>query len=184
MEATGKGLVEHWGWAAEKGLVNKNTAGSLRTACAKVLGVLDNWEAVDVSTLDVEDVLKRFQNLRGTNFKPQILQVYKRRFRFAVRSYLDYVKDPGNWKPGLQERPTRAGRNGDEEHADQLERPGHLVPPTRPPAEGWVTYPFPVREGQIAQLILPRDLKGAEAKRLSAFIATLAVDFEPASGSS
>lgn len=34
--------------------------------------------------------------------------------------------------------------------------------------------------GQIGHLILPRDLKVTEVKRLTAFMSTLAVDFEPA----
>jgi hypothetical protein len=37
-----------------------------------------------------------------------------------------------------------------------------------------------VREGQIARLVLPRDLKTSEVKRLAAFMSTLAVDFDPA----
>jgi len=41
-----------------------------------------------------------------------------------------------------------------------------------------VEYPYPIREGQIARLILPRDLKTSEVKRLNAFMATLAVDFD------
>jgi hypothetical protein len=39
-----------------------------------------------------------------------------------------------------------------------------------------VDYPFPVRDGQTARLVLPRDLRAAEAKRLSAFMATLVVE--------
>jgi hypothetical protein len=39
-----------------------------------------------------------------------------------------------------------------------------------------VDYPFPVREGQIAHLVLPRDLKASEVKRLHAFMATLVTD--------
>jgi len=46
------------------------------------------------------------------------------------------------------------------------------------PATGLVEYPFPIREGQTARLILPRDLKIAEVKRLTAFLATLPVDYE------
>jgi hypothetical protein len=41
-----------------------------------------------------------------------------------------------------------------------------------------VEYPFPLREGQTARLILPRDLKAAEVKRLSAFMSTLVADYD------
>jgi hypothetical protein len=35
-ETSGKAFLEHWSWAAEKGLMNKNTAGGLRSACGQV----------------------------------------------------------------------------------------------------------------------------------------------------
>jgi len=40
-----------------------------------------------------------------------------------------------------------------------------------------VEYPFPIRD-LTAKLILPRDLRLAEAKRLGAFITSLAADAE------
>src|SRR5689334_21415891 len=30
MDTTAKAFIEHWSWAAEKGVMNKNTAGGLR----------------------------------------------------------------------------------------------------------------------------------------------------------
>jgi hypothetical protein len=39
-----------------------------------------------------------------------------------------------------------------------------------------VEYPFPLREGRLAYLKLPVDLKATEVKRLTAFLNTLAVD--------
>jgi hypothetical protein len=39
--------------------------------------------------------------------------------------------------------------------------------------------PFPLRPDFLAQLVLPRDLTADEAKRLSAFITALVVDFKP-----
>src|SRR6266496_2402296 len=94
MNTTGKQLVEHWAWAAEKGQMNRNTAGALRTACVHVLGALDNWEQIDVTSLDVDDVIRRFQNLRARDFNPTSLNAYARRFRNAVASFLEHAKDP------------------------------------------------------------------------------------------
>lgn len=39
--------------------------------------------------------------------------------------------------------------------------------------------PFPLRPDFVAQLVVPRDLTTAEAKRLGAFLLTLASDYEP-----
>ena len=185
-ETNGKALVDHWIWAAEKGLMNKNTAGGLRAACSQVLGVLDDPDGVDIKTLDVEGALTRFQNLKMKKFKPAVLGTYKQRFRKAVASYLAYLNDPGGWKPRSLDRPSNDGAektNGGGAGAER--RAGaERVDLTRPtkfemPQANMMDYPFPIREGQIAHLILPRDLKVAEVKRLTAFMATLAVDVEP-----
>lgn len=43
---------------------------------------------------------------------------------------------------------------------------------------GLVEYPFPLREGRLAYLRLPMDLKMAEVRRLVSYLNTLAVDAE------
>jgi hypothetical protein len=104
METTGQQLVDHWNWAAEKGLMNKNTASGRRSACVQVLSILPDWQNVDVSQLNVDDVLLRFQNLKKKDFRPNVLEVYKKRFKVALDSYLEYLRDPGNWRASSQER--------------------------------------------------------------------------------
>jgi hypothetical protein len=179
-DATGKALLDHWNWAAEKGVMNKNTANGLRAACSQVLSALDNGEAVDIKTLDIDDTLLRFQNLKKSQFKPEVLGAYKRRFRQAVTSYLAYLNDPGGWKPRTIERTTT---NGTEKKKANAKANEPATEPARPirhemPQVNMMDYPFPLREGQIARLILPRDLKASEVKRLGAFMSTLAVDTE------
>ena len=110
METKGKALIDHWSWAAEKGVMNKHTAAGLRAACVQVLGVLDDPDQADVASLDVDDLLTRFQNLRKQRFKPQVLEAYKRRFRSAVKSYKDYLENPGAWKPVNQDRSASSDR--------------------------------------------------------------------------
>lgn len=175
METTGKAFVDHWNWAAEKGVMNKNTAAGVRAACTQVLGVLEDWESADIKGLDVEATLVRFQNLKKKDFKPAVLETYKRRFRQAVASYLVYLDDPGGWKPRTLDRATAGEKsNGGERPVETARLTKHEMPQA-----GLVDYPFPLREGQITRLILPRDLKTSEVKRLSAFMSTLAIDFDP-----
>jgi hypothetical protein len=81
-------------------------------ACSQVLSVLDNWAEVDVKTLDVEETLRRFQNRKAKDFKPAVLETYKGRFRRAVTDYLEYLNDPGGWKPRSVER---AGAQGEDQ---------------------------------------------------------------------
>jgi hypothetical protein len=52
-----KSLVDHWSWATDKGVMNRNTAAGLRSACAPVLTVIgDDWEKTDVTTLDSREL--------------------------------------------------------------------------------------------------------------------------------
>ena len=184
MNTTGKQLVEHWTWAAEKGQMNRNTAGALRTACVHVLGAVDNWEQIDVTSLDVDDVIRRFQNLRARDFNPMSLNTYARRFRNAVASFLEHAKDPAGWKPvsraakvgtNANGRATaRRGKRATEDRAESGQTGGDSTP--APALIGLIEYPFPLRDNLVARLMLPRDISAAEAKRLYGFMMALAVD--------
>jgi hypothetical protein len=176
MNTNGKQLVEHWEWAAEKGVMNSNTARSLKAACSQVLGVLDNWAELDVSSLDVEDVIVRFKNKRSRDFTPQSLEAYSRRFRKAVESFLSYVKNPGTWKPTSRPR-TRKDNGIGAKQGPERQKEGAAPNPDVPISKsGLIEYPFPLRSDVTARLLLPRDLKAQELKRLNAFMTTLVVD--------
>lgn len=172
METSGKSFMDHWSWAAEKGVMNRNTAAGLRAACGQVLGVLEDWEDADIAKLDVEELLTRFQNLRKQNFKPQVLETYKRRFRKAVSSYLEYLDNPGAWRPTNQERSVNPDR-GRRAAASGMSTPvAGAVASTR---LGEVEYPFPLRPGVMARFVLPADLTIEEVVRIQNFVAMLVV---------
>jgi hypothetical protein len=176
MEKTAKSLVDHWAWAGSKGLMNRNTAAGLRSACARVLEVLgDGWEQTDISNLDVEDLLLRFQNLRKKEFVPQVLETYKQRFRKAVASYFEYLENPGTWRPSTQEKPVASRQ--DARPSKRQQATGAVAAdslPTRVDA-GYVEYPFPLRPGVMARLILPRDVTKDDVTRLTSFMQMLIV---------
>src|SRR5680860_65682 len=169
-DGTGTGLSEHWNWAAKRGLMNDNTAGALRSACTQVLAVEENWESLDVRRLDVDDFINRFENLRKKDFTPQSLATYGSRFRRAVKSYLDYLDNPKSWRFEGRERTTQRERN--------LQRQSALKPVETSSAESveMVAYPFPVRAGVMAEIVLPADLRSSEAKRLAALLESVAID--------
>jgi len=177
MDTTGKSLAEHWDWAASKGVMNKNTAGALRAACSQVLGVLDDWQNVDVTTIDAENVVQRFKNLRAKDFKPESLETYGTRFKKALSSYIAYTRDPGAWKPTRQSKVRSPRPNGNGAAGSNTQAEGMPPRTIEQPRAGLVDYPFPLRDGLTARLMLPRDLKTSEVKRLSAFMSTLTVDF-------
>lgn len=172
--------MDHWTWAAEKGLMNRNSAFGLRAACSQVLSVLDNWQEIDVTAIDVEDLLKRFRNLRARDFSPSSLNAYDKRFRNGIASFLEFVRNPGGWKPSTRApRKPRAQENAAE--ADETPREEAKISVSRNETPGLIEYPFPLREQLVARLMLPRDLTIAEARRLHGFMNAVAIDRESAS---
>lgn len=174
----GRSFLEFLDRAAEKGWLNKNTAAGYRAACQRVLEVEKDWEELDVSQLEVDSIIQRFVNLKGGDYSPGSLETYKSRFRTALETYLDWADDPSAWKPPTTSRRKRGERQAlspqGREGGDAV-TPKHRPPPP-PPRNGMITYPFPLRDDTDVQLVLPRDLKPDEAKRLVAFVNALAID--------
>lgn len=172
-DGTGKAVIEFLEFAADRGLMNSNTAGSLKGAVKEVLSAVDKdtWEATDVRTVDVEEYCQRFDRLRMTKYKPDSLTVYKARFKNAIQHYLAWEADPGGWRYKA-ERPA-AARKKPEAPTAQSQRSGAT---THAPADGMIPHQYPLRPGLRVQLHLPDDLSRVEAKRLSTFIESLVVD--------
>lgn len=178
IDTSGKALVDHWKWAAEKGLMNLNTARSLSAACKQVLSVLDGWEKLDIRAIDIDDVTRRFQNRRNKDFKPDSLEVYKQRFSQAVARFLKYADDPSSWKGVTRERQRRREKGNDGSAESTSSATQRASSDSGTPGAALVEYPFPLREGRFAYLRLPADLRLADVKRLTAYLNTLAIDTE------
>jgi hypothetical protein len=180
MDTTGKALIDFWQWAGDKGVINQHTATAKRVACSQVLGVMDNWETLDVSALNIDDVFRRFTNKRSKEFTPASLGTYKSRFKQALSDFLAHSKNPELWKPSKQDRAASTTAR-----KEKVSKNGNGTTPTSettphvdalPGRAGLVEYPFPLREGRFAYLRLPADLKAADVKRLTGFLNTLADD--------
>jgi len=96
----------------------------------------------------------------------------------ALEMYLDYVRSPSAWKPGLKPR-SRARKSSAAAAAGQHREGGgrsREVPTEDRASADLIEYPFPLRTDCMVSLSLPRDLRAEEARRLSAFVTALAVD--------
>ena len=170
---TGKALVEHWAWAAKRYLMPRPSAQTMAVSCRRVLEIEQDWENVDVLSLDIDEFSQRFKNLRASNYKPSSLGDYVSRFRRGVLSYRAFLDDPSNWRYGSRTKKTttskpkvRQSHGGDtSEGADQRE-------------EGLQEYVYPFRQKVLATLTIPQDATAAEIRRLVAWAQTLAVDYE------
>ena len=192
IDTTVRGLVGHWIWAADKGLMNASSARALATACRGVLEVQEDWEDLEVSAIDVDDSFSRFSTLRAKDFTPKSLRTYESRFRRAVASYRRYLDDPSSWRYELRtsagqrspasERPRKIPRKRFPEPEKSAEATSpDVVSEHGGPVGGLQVYLYPIRPDVLARLVIPRDATAAEINRLVAWARTLATDYEPSS---
>lgn len=178
-----RGLLRFLDLLVEKGLGKANTVMSLKVAVAKVLADLSTEEEADVRRIDVELAVKKLNNRFPNQLAPRTLAEYQRRTTVAVREFVAYLEDPSGYRgigrDGRNTKPTAAERRPSRREpvaADTTVREAVASPP---PAGGTgLSLAFPLRPDFLAQVVVPRDLKTDEAKRLAAFIATLAADYK------
>lgn len=107
LQPTSKNLLDFLDFVAEKGLMKSNTAISYKKASSVILKILDEQEADDLSRLDLDVVFQRHRNLAAGKLPPATLRTYEIRTRAAINTFLDYIKDPSSWKPGIKTRTTK-----------------------------------------------------------------------------
>ncbi len=173
---------------ADRGLANTNTAEGMRVASAKILA--DVPDSSDVRQIDLEAEIHRFHNKNPGKLTHASVTEYGRRVKTAVRYFLSYVESPSAFKPigrGVTKRNTKERPEPREQKATQKSTPEARPFSQNAPSDDLraspqeLTHQFPLRPNLVARLVLPTDLKKDEARRLAAFIATLAADFDPGS---
>lgn len=168
-------LLDFLDHAGDRGLMPTATSQALAVASRKVLGILGEHEQRDLSQLDLEAVIKRFNNKRARDFSPSSLKEYGRRVHRAVELFLQWREDPANFSIK-----TRAGSTTrkQEKGAERNEIGTKEARPEPVPVLRADTYQssLPVRPGVIVTLFnVPYDLTSAEAERLANFVRMLAV---------
>lgn len=164
-------------FVVDKALVNPSTAQGWRVATNKVLEDLSPEERADVRRIDVDRVFRAFLNRNPGRLSPASVGEYRRRVGRAIEEFVKWVEDPGGygarsaaWQVKAEARPRRrqplAGTAG--------------APAARPqPPAGGISLSYPLRPGFLAQVTVPPDLTVDEARRMGAFLLTLAPDYRP-----
>lgn len=170
-------LMAFLDYLASKGLVNQATASARKAAVNKVLGVLDDDEATDVSKLDLDVLMRRFHNLHGERYTPESLGAYKSRVRSAIDDFVRYQNDPLNFRPGLHQtgrRPTDKPKSERPPASRSEQR--HAMSGDRPPTSVNI-LPIPIRADLTIMVQgLPFDLTIAEATKIGNVIRALATE--------
>lgn len=191
-----RALMEFIETSIQKGRINANTGGGVRAACKKILEQVGVDE--DVRQVDLQAAVVQYSNRHPGELSAESLRVYESRARGVIDSFVQFVTDPTGYKlpgKGASQRPRRAEarKNG--------EKQANKAPVTSKPAteadhhvatqhitiraattETSLALPFPLRPTFLAQIVIPRDLTKDEARRLAAFIDSLAHDPPAAEG--
>ncbi len=167
-------LLDFLNHAGDKGLMPAASAQALAVATRNVFGVLEEDEQKNLETLDVDAIIRRFNNKRARDFSPNSLKEYGRRVRKALDLYLQWKNNPADFSVKTRApRKSRKESQTDAYESDTRESNIHL-PSNR---AGAYQSSFPVGPGRVVTLInLPEDLTSAEAEKLAQFVRMLAVD--------
>jgi hypothetical protein len=188
-----------------KGLVHPATAQGWRVATAKVLEELSAEEVADVRRIEVERTFKDFLNRYPGRLSPASVGEYRRRVGRAIEEFIRWMEDPGSYafRPSARiqkEGRRQSGRGRTERSTEEAASPAPAAVAGGQPADSGVsasgpaqpgpgalhgprsgiTFDYPLRPDLLAQVLVPRDLTVEEARRMGAFLVTLAVDFRPA----
>jgi hypothetical protein len=171
-------LVNFIDYLAEKGLMERNTAQGRKFAALKILSILDDIEAGDVTTIDIDDVMARFSRLHGKDYTPQSLNTYKGRLRSSLDDFGSYLNNPLAFRPGLQTRARQKQRGAKDDvpmSTGVERRPEPMRPPsvTAPASDN--ILPIPIRADLTVRIQgLPYDLTPAEAQKIAAVVTAMA----------
>jgi hypothetical protein len=177
-----KGLMAFMDFMVAKGYGTSGAIEPWKSAAKQVFSTVEGegFEEADVRTFDIDEYLSRFENMSLGKYSAESLRAYRGRFRKAVEAYRSYLADP-NWKPTLRRSRNTAGNGAPTKPAAKPAAkkgvPAALKAVDAAPVEGsLITYPFPLRSGQMAQLHLPTQLAREDAERLTHFIRALVFD--------
>jgi hypothetical protein len=153
----------------------KATVAARKAAAAKVLSILSEDEATDVTKLNLDDVMRRFSNLQGRSYSPGSLSTYLSRLKSAVDDFGSYLENPLGFKPSVQSRERRKNDQKKETSTPIiLEEPSTERQPKGPLFSS--ILPIPIRPN-ITVFVqgLPYDLTESEATKIANVVRAMAM---------
>ena len=177
-EYSREALLDFLDFLGDRGMLKKATASSRKATANTVLAILNDDEARDLRRLDVDQIMERFANKTAGSFKPDSLKVYRSRLGISLIDFLEWKKDPSNFKLSGQRR--RAQPNSAAKRRKQdtsAKEPSTQDRATKSKGnEGLehITFPIPIRPGVIVHVSgVPSDLKPEEAQKIGNVILAL-----------
>ena len=171
-------LFKFLDYVADKGLMKATTARSLRSACTAVLNVVEDEEGRDLSKLDIDSALQRYENLNAFKVSPRTLQTYGQRVRYAIGEFEKYTADRAGWKPSGGQRTRGAtktsGKKTNSRKSEAPEKSGASGSSEEIIDASDITHQFPLRQNIVVTVRgIPFDVKKSEMARLTGFLSNL-----------
>jgi hypothetical protein len=179
------GLLAYCEWLTAKGYATSAQVNPWRTATQKVFETVEGegWESLDLTTIDLDEYLARFQTLAGAQYKAESITAYKRRIRNAMDAHEHYL---ANGRPPTFRQGARRAK-AEERGSVETDQDGSVVPlesKTQPQSKvgggsssgGMIDFPWPLKGGRMALLRIPARLHSDDVNRMSAFLRTLQDD--------
>jgi hypothetical protein len=171
-------------YLGDKGLMAAATVATRRAAVSKILGILDDQEGSDVTTIDVDDLVARFSRLHGKNYTPDSLQTYKSRLKSALADFESYLNNPLAFRPTTQTRAAKSnskatqksGSDKDDQRSNDADRAAAHNKPAAASIPTSNIIPIPIRADLVVYIQgLPFDLTESEARKISGVVNAMAV---------
>lgn len=162
-----------------QGFINDNTGIGRKTACAKLFSVREpEQQTVAYVRENIEAIKTRFQNL-NKDVRGGTVDEYARRALFAVNDYMKWMADRGAWE---REAGSRGGSKSD---GDKKAKGAKAANKAQVKAAAVTAndntriVTIPIRPGFEITIVVPKDLKIGEVRRLAYVLAGYASDFDP-----
>jgi hypothetical protein len=170
-------LLKFLDYLADKGLMKGAAIASRKAAANAFLGILKPEEAEDLSNLNLDEVALRFANLKGSQFKPDSMRVYKSRVSSSLEDFKTYRKNPLAFKPSASIAKNSTTQKNDKPGAKTKSQPTALTKEQFYVPSQEVSFPIPIRPNVIVQLVgIPNDLTKREATKIANVVVALAQD--------
>lgn len=166
-------FLEFLDWLSDRGIMPKATVAARKAAVNRVLGILTDEEAQDVTKLDLDTVMRRFTNLEGKGYTPGSLNTYLSRLRSALEDFTAYLDNPLNFRPSAQTRERKSAAK--KEPAARVSAADAPAPQAAGPNVSANTLSIPIRpDTTIVVMGLPYDLTETEAGKIANVIRAMA----------
>lgn len=170
-------LQEFLRQAPVAGLLNPAVAKSRSHALEQLLIELTPSERADIRLIDVDDVCGRLYKIGDSSVRPEVVDLYNKRFKATLIDYLAWVRDATAYSSvgGDRARSAKRADRSDLERAQELRALENTALATSDWAAGLVSIPLRAGKSVFVQN-LPLDLTEQEARKIAGVIEALAVD--------